>query len=445
MSVPFLTHERAQGVVARRGGLPVTRARLAGDIAALAAILRPARYVMNLCTGRYRFVVALGAAMTRGQVTLLPPNDTPVMLAQLADAYEGVYILCDREVRDLPAPVLRIPDLLAGPPRDDVPVFPAAQEAVILFTSGSTGHPKPQTKTWGALVHSTKAAGVTLGVAQLAGGTVFGTVPLQHSYGLESTVMLALQHALAFDAARPFFPADVFSALSAAPSPRLLVTTPVHLRALVLDKSEKPRADFLLSATAPLAPALARDAEAAFGCPVHEIYGCSEAGQIAARRTVDGPLWTALDGFTLRQEGDTTYTSSPDILPEEIALQDVIELLDPTHFVLHGRMGDLVNIAGKRSSLGYLNAHLNAIEGVHDGVFVIPDAPDGDDGGAVRLMAFVVAPGLTAATIIGALRQRIDPAFLPRPLCFVEALPRNTLGKLPSDALRQLVENADVR
>jgi len=34
------------------------------------------------------------------------------------------------------------------------------------------------------------------------------------------------------------------------------------------------------------------------------------------------------------------------------------------------------------------------------------------------------------------LRKRIDPAFLPRPMLFVDRLPRNSTGKLPQEALR---------
>jgi len=99
-------------------------------------------------------------------------------------------------------------------------------------------------------------------------------------------------------------------------------------------------------------------------------------------------------------------------------------------------MADLVNIAGKRTSLAYLNHQLNSIEGVRDAVFVMPE----EDGARVsRLVALVVAPDLTPETILAALRWRIDAAFLPRPLLFVSALPRNTLGKLPRDALLRLI------
>jgi acyl-coenzyme A synthetase/AMP-(fatty) acid ligase len=53
-------------------------------------------------------------------------------------------------------------------------------------------------------------------------------------------------------------------------------------------------------------------------------------------------------------------------------------------------------------------------------------------------MALVVAPGLTKVVLLRELRQRLDLAFLPRPLVFVEALPRNDLGKLPRAELLAL-------
>ena len=55
-----------------------------------------------------------------------------------------------------------------------------------------------------------------------------------------------------------------------------------------------------------------------------------------------------------------------------------------------------------------------------------------------RLVAFVVAPEHTSESLMNELRQRIDAAFLPRPLCFVDALPRNATGKLPLQALNQI-------
>jgi acyl-coenzyme A synthetase/AMP-(fatty) acid ligase len=96
----------------------------------------------------------------------------------------------------------------------------------------------------------------------------------------------------------------------------------------------------------------------------------------------------------------------------------------------------MVNIAGKRNSLGYLNHQLTSIPGVADGVFFLPDEAEPD--GVTRLTAFAVAPGLTAEQVLAQLRRRIDPAFMPRPLHLVEALPRRASGKLPREALAEL-------
>jgi acyl-coenzyme A synthetase/AMP-(fatty) acid ligase len=106
--------------------------------------------------------------------------------------------------------------------------------------------------------------------------------------------------------------------------------------------------------------------------------------------------------------------------------------------LLHGRIADLVNIAGKRSSLAYLNHQLNAIAGVQDGAFYMPEERDLE--GVTRLMAFVVAPGFTQAALLTALRERIDPIFLPRPLLLLDQLPRNSTGKLPREALQALAQ-----
>jgi acyl-coenzyme A synthetase/AMP-(fatty) acid ligase len=176
------------------------------------------------------------------------------------------------------------------------------------------------------------------------------------------------------------------------------------------------------------------EAERRFAAPLHEIYGCTEAGQVATRRPVQSQEWRALPGVTLFADERGTWAKGH--VGREVLLADVIELRDQKTFVLHGRTADLVNIAGKRTSLAHLNFHLNSIEGVKDGAFVMPEE---DDGRVTRLMAFVVAPGLTGETILSALRARIDPAFLPRPLCLVEALPRNETGKLPRRAVDELV------
>jgi len=63
--------------------------------------------------------------------------------------------------------------------------------------------------------------------------------------------------------------------------------------------------------------------------------------------------------------------------------------------------------------------------------------------GAARVGALVVAPDLTPRALRAALRRHLDPAFLPRPLHFVAALPRSENGKLARDALLELVDSLE--
>jgi acyl-coenzyme A synthetase/AMP-(fatty) acid ligase len=434
-TLPLIRGFEPGGALAWRDGRAVRAGEFLRDVARLAARLPARRHVLNLCADRYRFAVGLAAALSRQQVSLLPPNETPDMIGRLASHYPDLCCLCDRE--GAPQGLETVPVLDSAADVAEVaaiPEVPAAQIAAILFTSGSTGQPVAHPRTWGSLVCEAFSEVERLDTRPLPGMAVLATVPPQHAYGLEFTVVLPLQGGLAFHAGRPLLPADVRAALAALPRPRALVTTPVHLRALLAEPDALLPADLVLSATAPLPPLLAAEAEARFGAPLYEIYGCTEAGGIAARRTIESVEWRAMRDLALRTDGAGTWAKGGHV-ETEVLLADVIELLGPARFLLHGRTADLVNIAGKRTSLAHLNYHLNSIEGVRDGAFVVPEE-NGED--VARLTAFVVAPGHTNESLMSALRQRIDAAFLPRPLRFVDALPRNATGKLPRQAFAEL-------
>ena len=209
------------------------------------------------------------------------------------------------------------------------------------------------------------------------------------------------------------------------------------MRALLDSQIDVPATDMMLSATAPLSAELARAAEARFGGTLIEIYGCTEAGQLASRRTSLTPRWTLLQDIGFDQQDGITFACGGHVEGRQ-RLGDVIELGDDGTFLLHGRHADVINIAGKRTSLAYLNHQLGAVAGVEDGCFFMPD--DGSDESVTRLAAFVVAPTLTPRQLLDALRGRLDPIFLPRPLVFLPRLPRNATGKLPRATLAALLD-----
>jgi acyl-coenzyme A synthetase/AMP-(fatty) acid ligase len=432
VSAPLVRGFCAGAAFAYRKGSRLSIERFLRDVSRLAASLPDRRYLLNLCTDRYHFAVGFAAALLRRQVSLLPPNETPDLIERLISQYPGVYCLSDRMTRLQSLETVLFPELddpgMAALPIPDVP---ESQIAAIVFTSGSTGEPVPYRKTWGSLARVALAEIEILRLGAGSGLALIGTVPPQHVFGLEATVLMVMQGGLALNAYRPFYPADIRAELASLPRPRGLVTSPVHLRVLLAEADALPPVDFLLCATAPLSPQLASQAEARFGAPLYEIYGCTESGGIATRRTVETGEWRAMMDVTLRTDGRGTWVKGGHVESETL-LADIIELRGRGRFLLHGRTADLVNIAGKRTSLAHLNYHLNSIEGVRDGAFVVPEQ---ESEAVTRLAAYVVAPGLTSETLLGALRQRIDAAFLPRPLHFVEALPRNETGKLPRQAL----------
>jgi acyl-coenzyme A synthetase/AMP-(fatty) acid ligase len=431
--------------LAWQNGHPITYRRFLSEVATLADQLPEKPTVINLADDRYRFLVGLAAALVRGQTTLLPPSRAPRALVQIAREYRNSYCLADGQEAIEGLPTWHIPHCEWGAapnaPNAEVPQISVDHTAVVAFTSGSTGSPRPHRKTWGSLVAVARSTGARLGLTASHPMTVVATVPHQHMYGLETTIMLPIQHGMALYAGRPLFPQDVQSALTEVPSPRVLVTTPLHIRACVAACMPLPQVECILSATAPLPVSLAKRAETLFQSDVYEVYGFTEAGSVATRRTVAGETWHVLDGITLHQESGRCSLRAP-YLPESISFPDLVSLRGPHRFVLHGRGADVVNIGGHRVSFNDLNQRLNEIEGVQDGVFFLPDDTETS---VTRLMAFAVAPGKSTGQILSALRDVIDPVFLPRPLHVVPHLPRNETGKLTRDALLGLLQEIRVQ
>jgi acyl-coenzyme A synthetase/AMP-(fatty) acid ligase len=410
------------------------------EVRGVAADLPEAACAINLCEDRYRFLVAFCAAAVRGQTNLLPSSRTPAAIEDVRRQYPDSYCIADVRLSPAPPRLHPLPERL---PKHDGPIPQVDPDALAMigFTSGSTGTPKPNSKTWGSLRTSTGQNLDALRHLWPQGTTVpiVATVPSQHMYGMELSVLLPLFAQAAVHGGRPFFPEDVARAVRDADAPALLVTTPVHLRALVESGIVLPPLAGIVTATAPLPQALAAAAEQHFGVEVRELFGSTETCVIAQRRTAREEEWRLLPGVRLQPQPDGTQVLGPH-LPAPVTLADLVELRADGGFVLRGRQSDLLEIAGKRASLGDLTRRLLAVPGVLDGV-VLQLEPC-EITGVRRIAALVVAPELQETAILDALRQAIDPVFLPRRLRLVDALPRNDTGKLPRDALLRMLEGA---
>ncbi len=393
--------------------------------------------IVNLCAARRSFALTLVAGAIRGQPSLLPWSPSPTVVGEVAAAHAATIAVTDEAMPDFGA--VRCcrppgPDELADASAAGMPILlDPAQIAVVAFTSGSTGAPQAHAKTWGTLAASSQRLAQRV-LDGLVAAQLVATVPPQHVFGLETTILLPLFSDCACLDARPLFPADVRAALESVSAPRVLVTTPVHLRALLAAGVQLPPLARIVSATAPLSPALAASAEARFGAPVLEIYGSTESGAIATRRVAEDSAWTPLADVRFQSVEDGVEVSAP-YLPQPIRLSDRIECEADGRIRLLGRSADLIKVAGRRISCTDLTQRLLAVPGVEDAIVIVPE-PDQIDG---RPAALVVAPDMEESAILAALATQVDAVFLPRPLRKVAALPRNAVGKLPRAALLELL------
>ncbi|MBO1324792.1 AMP-binding protein [Acetobacter sp. TBRC 12305] len=421
-------------VVVRRHGGEMTGHDLLRAAYRVADLL-PDAPVVPVCLDVGHFIVLLLATLLRGRHVLLSSDRTATRLAALAAEHGAVCVGFADDLPDGEHPA----HMLVLPPPDGSgvgcpknPAIDGERLVAIVFTSGSTGQPVAHTKRWGALVVRSIVARVLLDPVEQA-STLVGTVPPYHMYGFETLVLQAIHTRCAVASGPAFYPSDWRKMLEFSPAPRVLVTTPLQLRLLLGAELSCPAIARIISAAAPLGETLARQAEDRLGAPVMEIYGATEIGSVAMRRTTAGPGWELYDTVELAQDGDDATIAAPGA--PAYPLSDLVEKDGPRHFRLIGRRNDMVKLAAKRASLSALNTALTALPGVEDGAFL---PPEGDAESAfARMRVFVVAPALSAEAVIAGLRGRIDPAFLPRGVVFVDALPRNGVGKLTVQALRQ--------
>lgn len=429
-----------------------TWGHFAADTARAAALVAGTPHVANLLADRYAFMVGLSAALLNGQTTILPGSRAAGAVEAALDPTVPASLLGHSPL-SMPR-VLHLPELpLDETQADPAPLLAALRQAdadIRVFTSGSTGTPNVHVKTWGRLA---AGAAITDDVFRRAGLVlgrygILGTTPHQHMYGLEAAVFTGLSFGHCLQRGHVFYPDDLAVAVEQARAVGIedlvLVTSPAHLKFLEPALLETPAVRLVLSATAPLPVPMAERLEARGDLGVYEIYGSTETGTIAWRRPSKTALWTPGEDISLHLGPETCATSAPH-LEGRVPLGDLLELASDGRFRLMGRRGDMIHVAGKRTSLGALNAILIETPGLGDAV-VLRERTTGDDR-----LTIVAVPGPANMMSETALRQTIrqhllthvDPVFVPRQIRFVEALPRTATGKIAATDLTKLVQHLE--
>ncbi|HUS54719.1 MAG TPA: AMP-binding protein [Thermohalobaculum sp.] len=418
-----------------------SRSDFLADVAAARIALAAHDAICNMALRRYDFMVLLAAALLNGQTTVLPSSRARRAIAAAVEGWASVLFaesLGDVAMPDAAAVVADDIDALA----DQLPFAPGE---VHVFTSGSTGEPVRHVKTWDILAGGARLAAEVIGRAGLRPDqcVIVGTTPHQHMFGLEAAVFTGLAHGFCLYDAPVFYPADLESLVARVEAldinELVLITSPPHLKFLQEALRQTPQVRCIISATAPLHRDVAARLEADGARRVFEIYGSTETGSLAWRRTATNELWTPLEGFRLTP-GEDGWFADAQHLAHGAILGDDIELSVGSRFRLLGRHGDMVRIAGKRQSLGALNAALTAMPDIRDGVVIRETVGDED-----RLSVFVV-PDPASTMDTGALRQAVrmhmrshfDLVFVPRRVQIIDQIPRGETGKIAAGDLAAL-------
>ena len=273
-----------------------------------------------------------------------------------------------------------------------------------------------------------------------AGDINLAAIPLGHSYGLGNLVMPLIRQGTAVVCAGEYLPRQLLEWIE-----RHRVTVfpavPALFRVLAAlpGKGKLDSLRTLISAGAPLTPAMAQAFHARFGLKIHNFYGASETGGICYDRTGSASLTGRSVGRPL--EGVTVVVQAGRITVASAAVAtrtgrwrvgDVGEWNTRGELVLVGRAGHDANIGGKKVHPLEVERLLRALPGVSDAAVWLRQN-DGRDA---------LAAGVETTRPRGEIEQALAaqlPAWkLPKAYIVLREFPRNGRGKVDLRALQRL-------
>jgi o-succinylbenzoate---CoA ligase len=361
------------------------------------------------------FCVALHAILRIGAVAV--PVDLRLRAPERARATEGTVATIDGPVIGTPAAEARLRD------RHDLDA-----PAIIVYTSGTSGRPKPVELTYGNWLWSALGSAVALGLDPAERWLC--ALPLTHVGGLSIVLRSAIYATTAVVHER--FETDrVLDALMAHDGPTIVSLVPTTLQRL-LDAGlrDPPSLRWALLGGAPSTTALQGRAAAA-GVRVAPTYGLTEAcSQVT---TLGAPLFCTRVRIATDKE---ILVSGPTVAPSSgpvLATGDLGDWSSDGALRVVGRKADTIISGGENVAPAEIEAGLEAHPDVVEAA--VHGRPDPVWGEAV--VATVVAdPGVEAYELVAWCSSRLASYKVPKEIAFTAALPRTGSGKLLRQDLR---------
>jgi malonyl-CoA/methylmalonyl-CoA synthetase len=360
-----------------------------------------------------------------------------------------------------------LPALAGGQPDvfEDVPRS-AGDLAAILYTSGTTGRSKGAMLSHGNL--TSNAAALVEAWRFTSDDVLLHALPIFHAHGLFVATNVVLMTGASMICIPKFDPNEVFRLL---PRSTTMMGVPTFYVRLLDDARLTHEAAahirLFISGSAPLLPETHRSFLERTGHSILERYGMTETGMNTSNPyegdRVPGTVGLPLPGVEVRIANPETG----EILGrEEIGM---IELRGPNVFESYWRMpektkaefrddgffitGDLgkidargyVHIVGRGKDLiisGGFNVYpkeveseIDALAGVAESAVIGVPHPDFGEG-VVAVVVLAKNNDLQEKDVIETLRSRLANYKLPKRVIFVDDLPRNAMGKVQKNLLR---------
>ena len=429
--------------IALPNGLPAIVSFLAASMAGTAAPLNPA-YKED----EFRFYLE----DTNARVVLLPPDGAEEARRAAAD---DVRILSVEADADGTVSIAGIGDRRpwSPPTVDDV--------ALILHTSGSTGRPKRVPLSHANL--SISAGNVARSYALTADDVSLCVMPLFHVHGLVASTLATLASGGTVVVPGKFNPVS-FWRIARDHGATWYSAVPT-LHQLLLSRADPESGSvgtdklrFIRSCSAPLAPQVMHDLEAAFGAPVLEAYGMTEAahqmtsnplppgkrlaGSVGRGTDVDVSIMDGTGRHLPPGESGEVVIKGPNVItayennPEANASSfvdgwfrtgDQGILHADGYLKLTGRLKEMINRGGEKISPIEVDQVLLAHPAVVEAVcFGVTHPTYGEE----VVAAVVLGEEATEADLLAFCRERLADYKRPKHIYITDSIPRTATGKI---------------
>lgn len=355
----------------------------------------------------------------------------------------------------------------------ETPEINSDETRILMFTSGSTGHPKavPQRMTEFELDN---AFILSKWFDEFESRKLCAVNSQHHIYGFLFTISLPFAAAVPFRRTRITFPEE-FRSLDDVPYmiiavPAFLKRTCAEVLADGADKKLPLKNPFIFTSGGAVSEELAKQTEKVFGvCPL-EVYGSTETSGIAYRQqTKDGLVWTPFDNAKIwpdKDDGCLTIISPYIKDPKGFKTGDLAEFYPDGRFLLKGRADSIVKIEEKRISVAEVENRLLQ-SGLVSDCSVVPMSDRRqylaaalvlNDEGKKKFSG--VDKYLVNRYFHDYLLQFFENVVLPKKWRYLDELPKDLQGKkkkpeiqklfaspnahgIPSETVMKRVENAD--